>query len=180
MKKMMSSSLFFGFVSLLVLVPSLTAQAIYTANENTRIQAGAGVAVLNPDYTKGNVIGFSGWGDYDFSKWVGLEFSAHLGEFITPGDITENSYMLGPRLTYRRHKFTVYGKAMVGRSTITNQNYNLSSSYNMFAFGGGLEYRLLRKINIRVIDFEQQQWPDFRPDALTPTVATIGASYIIH
>src|SRR5450631_1619730 len=130
MKKMWFS-LFFCFASLLVVVPSLNAQAVYTAEQKTRIQAGGGIAILQPDYTLGNVIGFSGWADYDFSKWVGVEFSAHLGEFITPGDITENSYMIGPRVTYRRHKFTVYGKALVGRATITNQNFNLSSSYNI-------------------------------------------------
>ena len=174
------SCLFVSFASLIVLSPSLHAQAIYTANQNNRIQVGVGAVVINPDYTEGNVLGFSGWADYDFSKYVGVEFSTHLGEFITPGDITEDSYMLGPRLTYRRQKLTVYGKALVGRATITNQNFNLSSSYNMFAFGGGVEYRVLHKINVRVVDFEQQQWPDFMPHALSPTAITIGVSYIIH
>ena len=179
MKKMWSS-LFFFCASLLVVVPSLNAQAAYTAEQKTRIQAGGGAAIISPDYTEGNVIGFSGWADYDFSKYVGVEFSTHLGEFITPGDLTENSYLIGPRLTYRRHKFTFYGKALVGRATITNQDLNQSSSFNVIAFGGGVEYRILRKINIRLIDFEQQQWPDFKPNALSPTAATIGVSYIIH
>jgi hypothetical protein len=168
------------FASLLAFAPSLHAQAVYTAEQKTRIQAGGGVMSLNPDYTTGNVIGFSAWADYDFSKWVGVEFSAHLGEFITPGDITENSYLIGPRLTYRRHKLTAYGKVLIGRATITNQDFSLSSSYNIFAYGGGVEYRLLRKINIRVIDFELQSWPDFQPNALSPMAISIGASYIIH
>jgi hypothetical protein len=179
MKKLWSS-LFFCFASLLLLVPSLNAQAAYTAEQKTRIQVGGGVAVINPDYSQSGVIGFSGWADYDFSKYIGVEFSTHLGEFITPGDITENSYMLGPRFTYRRHKLTLYAKALVGRATITNQDFSLSSSYNIIAFGGGVEYRILRKINIRLFDFEQQQWPDFQPNSLSPTAATIGVSYIIH
>ena len=128
----------------------------------------------------GNIIGFSIWGDYDFSKWVGVEISTHLGEFITPGDITENSYLVGPRVIYRRHKLTAYGKVLVGRATITNQNFNLSSSYNVLAYGGGIEYKIMRKINIRAIDFELQNWPDFQPNSLSPMAISIGASYIIH
>lgn len=179
MRKMWSR-LVLGFSTLLVCTPLFHAQASYTAERKTRIQAGAGVMALNPDYTDGNVIGFSAWGDYDFSKWVGVEIGAYLGEFITPGDITENSYFVGPRLTYRRKKATVYGKLMVGRATITNQQFNLSSSYNILAYGGGLEYRLLRKINLRVIDFELQTWPDIKPNSLSPMAITIGASYIIR
>jgi hypothetical protein len=176
----MWSSLLFCAASLLVATPMLNAQAVYTADRTTRIQAGAGVMSLSPDYTDGNIIGFSAWGDYDFSKYVGVEVAAHLGEFITPGDITENSYFVGPRLIYRRHKLTGYGKILIGRATITNTDYNLSSSYNVFAYGGGVEYKIMRKINVRVIDFELQSWPDFQPRSLSPMAITIGASYIIH
>lgn len=179
MKKMWFS-LVVCFASLLVLVPSLNAQAIYTADQKTRIQVGGGALALSPDYAPGRVIGFSAWGDYDFSKYIGVEVSTHFGEFITPNDLTENSYMIGPRFSYRRHKLTLYGKALVGRATITNQDTNGSSTFNAYAFGGGVEYRILRKINIRAIDFEQQRWLDFGQNGLTPTAISIGASYIIH
>jgi len=178
--KKMPFGLFFCFATLLILIPSLNAQAVYTANQNTRIQVGAGAAFIAPDYSKGTLIGFSAWGDYDFSKYIGLEVSAHFGEIITPGDIAENSYMLGPRFSYRRRKLTLYAKALVGRATITNQDFNLSSSFNLYAFGGGVEYRILHKINLRLVDFEQQEWPSFMPNSLSPTAATIGVSYIIH
>jgi hypothetical protein len=174
------SSLIVSFASLLVLVPSLRAQAVYTAEQKTRIQVGGGAMALSPDYAQGTVIGFSAWGDYDFSKHIGIEASAHFGEFITPGDTSENTYLIGPRFSYRRGRLTAYGKALVGRGTITNLNTNGSSSYNLYGFGGGVEYRLLRKVNIRVVDFEQQKWPDFGQSGLTPIVASIGASYIIH
>ena len=88
--------------------------------------------------------------------------------------------MIGPRFFYRHRGLTAYAKALGGRATITNQNYNLSSSYWMYAFGGGLEYRVFRKFNIRIVDFEQQQWPDFWPHSLGPAAATFGVSYIIH
>lgn len=164
----------------LMLAPSLLAQAVYTAERTTRVQAGVGVLELNPDYTTEKVIGLSAWADYDFSRHIGAEISTHFGSLITSSDIAENSYMIGPRFTYRRKGLTAYAKVLVGRATITNQLYNLSSSYNAYAFGGGLEYRVGRRLNVRVIDLEQQEWPNFQPHSLSPTVATIGLSYIIH
>jgi hypothetical protein len=169
-----------AFAVLSFLVPSLRAQAVYTAYRNTRIQAGVGYLYLVPDYGAGHVQGFSFWGDYDVRPWIGVEASVHLGSIITPGDIAEDTYLVGPRLIYHKRKLAVYGKFLFGRATITNQNYNLSSSYNAYALGGGLEYRVAPRINIRAIDFEAQKWPDFPPSALSPTAITIGVSYIIR
>ncbi len=159
---------------------SLQAQAVYTAYRNTRIQAGGGFLYLSPDYSDAHIKGISFWGDYDVRPWIGAEFSGHLGSIITPSDIAEDSYMIGPRAMYHKRKFTAYGKLLFGRATITNQDYNLSSSYNAYAFGGGLEYRATRKINIRAVDVELQKWPDFEPNTLSPVAITIGASYIIR
>ena len=174
------SSLTLGLASLLACVPSSHAQAVHTADRNTRIQAGLGVMYLSPDYGDHNIAGFSGWADYDFSKWVGVEIGAHLGEFSTPDDITENTYFVGPRLTYHHRKFTGYGKLMVGRGTITNTLFNLSSSYNFYSYGGGVEYKVNRRINIRAVDVDVQKWGDFEPHTLSPMAITVGVSYIIH
>jgi hypothetical protein len=87
--------------------------------------------------------------------------------------------MVGPRATIHRHKAALYGKLLFGRATITNQLQNLSSTYNSYAFGGGIEYRLNRKINLRVADVEIQKWPNFEPHTLSPVAITIGASYSI-
>ncbi len=173
------SSLIVCFASMLILVPSLRAQAVYTATRQTRIQAGGGFLFLSPDYVDKNIQGVSFWGNYDFRSFIGAEVDFNLGSIITPSDISETSYMVGPRAIYHRRKFAVYGKLLVGRATITNQDNNASSSYNAYAFGGGLEYHVIRKVNIRVIDFTVQKWPNFEPNTLSPTLITVGASYII-
>ena len=178
--KIKLSCLFFSAASLLFLVPSSQAQADYTATKASRIQAGVGYLFLKPDYVETNIQGISFWGDYDFFKFIGVEASVHLGNIITPSDLNENSYMIGPRFVYRKHKITGYAKFIFGRATITNTYFNLSSSYNAYAFGGGAEYKISHKINIRAIDFEYQQWPDFEPHTLSPIAITVGASYIIR
>jgi hypothetical protein len=179
MKNKLSGALF-GVLSLLVLAPPSHAQADYTAIKNSRIEVGAGYMFLKPDYVETNIQGVAIWGDYDFFKFVGVEASVDLGTIITPSDINETSYQVGPRFLYHHRKFTGYGKILFGRATITNTENNLSSSYNMYSFGGGLEYKLRRRINIRVVDFDYQQWPNFEPHTLSPVAITFGASYIIR
>jgi hypothetical protein len=178
MKKWME--VLMGAAGLLILAPALHAQAAPSGFYRSHIQAGIGGMYLNNDYTdKGNK-GLSIWGDYDFTHLIGVEVEAHFGGIITPDDIGENSYLVGPRIMYHRRKATVYGKIMLGRGTITNQLYNQSSSYNIIpAYGGGLEYRV-RHFNIRVVDVELQKWPDFEPNTLSPLAITVGLSYVIR
>jgi hypothetical protein len=179
MKNKLSCALF-CLVSLLVLAPPSHAQADYTANKFSRIQVGAGYLFLKPDYVETNIQGVSFWGDYDFWKFVGVEASVNLGNIITPSDINENSYQVGPRFLYHHRKFTGYGKILFGRASIANTEQNTSSTYNIYSFGGGLEYKLTRRINIRAVDFDYQQWGNFEPHTLSPVAITFGASYIIR
>ena len=175
----------FALAGMFALIPALHAQAVYAASESGHIQVGAGGLYLHNDYTNRAAEGISVWGDYDFLRYrrfdIGLEVAAHFGGLNTPDDIGENSYLVGPRLSYRRHRFNVYAKILVGRATITNQLLNQSSSYNVLgAYGGGLEYRATRKFNVRAIDLELQKWPDFEPHTLSPVVISVGVSYIIR
>ncbi len=170
--------------SLLVFASSLRAQAVYTATRGIRIQAGAGGLYLRNDYTDQPNYGVTAWGDVDFLRLyrfqAGVEGEVHFGGIISPSDIGENTYMVGPRLNYRRNKLNVYGKIMVGRGTISNQLFNTSSSFNVFAYGGGAEYKITRKINLRPVDVELQKWPDFEPHTLSPLAVSFGVSYIIR
>jgi len=177
-------SLIVCFATLLALAPSLRAQAVYTATRSTRIEAGAGVSLIQPDAFDKNIYGASVWGDYDFSKWIGAEFDVHISA-ITPEDYAENSYMVGVRGLYHYRKYTGYLKGLVGEASIVPQDllssyYHIpTKTYNAFALGGGVEYKVHPKINIRG-DFELQQWPNYEPHTLSPLIVTIGASYIIR
>ena len=173
-------SLFVILLGFSAFLSSARAQAVYTATGNTRIQAGGGYLYLRTDYADRPTGGLTLWGDYDFNRLIGAEAEAHFGGIVSPEDIGENSYLVGPRFSYRRHKLTIYGKVMVGQGSISNQNLHSSSSYKMYAFGGGLEYKVTRKINIRAIDIEEQKWVHFQPNVLSPVAISIGAMYVIR
>jgi hypothetical protein len=154
-------------------------QAVYTATRSSRIQVGAGFLLLDPDYVGGWNRGISFYADDDFSHYFGIEADVHLGGISTPGNVAQNSYLIGPRLTYRRGKLLVYGKIMVGRGTITNQITKGASSYGIYAYGGGLEYRVGHRFNVRPVDVAVESWPNFYPHTLTPVAVTLGIGYIV-
>ena len=160
--------------------PAMRAQAIFTASERSHIQAGVGAMSLNTGYASDTNNGIAVWGDYDLLGFLGLEAEGRLGGLVAPGGIGENTYLVGPRLMYRRRRITGYGKLMVGRGSITNTVLNQSSSFNVYAYGGGLEYKVSRRFILRAIDLELQKWPDFKPSSLSPMSLTAGVSYVIR
>lgn len=162
------------------LAPTLEAQAGYTATRGFRLQAGAGGMYLNNDFTQQGDKGLAAWIDADITRYLGVELEAHRGTIISPSDVGENSYLIGPRISYRRGKFMPYAKVMFGRGTIVQDRLNESSSYNIYAFGGGLDYHLSRHFNVRAVDFELQKWGDFEPHTLSPFMISVGLMYVIR
>jgi hypothetical protein len=178
---------------LLAISPSLHAQASPTAvRGGGDIQAGAGYTFIDSDYQNSsrsqNIQGFTIWGNYGITHIFGVEAEAHFGTLITPQDIQEKSYLVGPKATYHRGKAALYGKLMFGRATInttepndhaTRNTFPGSANFNTYAFGGGLEYRVKHHYNLRV-DLEEQKWPDFEPHTLSPILITVGVAYVIR
>ncbi|SNT39270.1 Outer membrane protein beta-barrel domain-containing protein [Granulicella rosea] len=144
------------------------------------VQVGVGGTFLNPDYGSKNNGGITAFADYDFMRFVGVEGEAHFGGLISPSDITENTYLAGPRVSYHYNKLTGYGKALFGRGTILNQDTGQSSAFFAIVYGGGVDYRITQHINIRCIDFEQEKWRAFEPHTLSPYTVTVGVSYVFR
>ncbi len=174
------------FVASLIFASSasiaLHAQASPTAERLAVVQVGAGLNIVQPDYNPGTVFGYSIYGDYDFTSHIGIEGDIHIGNVITPSDIGESSFLLGPRYVFHRGRFHPYGKALLGLGIFTFEpvyvnSSSSSSTHKIYALGGGLDITLKRRWNVRAIDFEYQRWPGFVANGLTPINATVGAAY---
>lgn len=118
--------------------------------------------------------GFGGYVDARFSRWVQIEAEGRWLHFNQFQGINENSYLIGPRIPIHDfHGWTPYGKALVGFGTSSYLNGRAGA----FAFGGGVDYRLTRKLTLRAFDFEYQRW------SVTPTLwpygGSVGISYKI-
>ena len=163
------------------LTPRLHAQAAPTASRAGGLQVGAGVSIAGPDYGQKNIEGLSVYADADFTQHLGAEIAVHKVSYLTPLDIGEDSYLIGPRYTYRRNRFEPYAKILFGFGRFQYQyDYepHFAETYGVYAAGGGLDIRVTPHINVRAIDFEAQRWPGFGRSGLTPYVATFGAAYV--
>ena len=158
-------------------------QATATARRLGTFQVGGGVSIASPDYGPGHIEGYSVFADFDFLDHIGVEAVTHQVSLVTPTDIGENTYLIGPRYFRTYGRFSPYAKLLVGLATFNLQfDYapHTSSSYIAYALGGGLDIRATEHINVRAIDFEAQRWPGFAVNGLTPYVTTVGVAYNFH
>lgn len=156
------------------------AQAVPAATRAVSAQAGAGVSIASPDYGTRYIKGISLFGDLHFGEHLGVEGDVHLVSYITPTDIGQDTYLIGPRYTYRYRRLSPYGKVLFGLGQFQYQYDNIPhyhENYFAYAFGGGLDINLSRHYVLRAVDFEDQHWPGYRQNGLTPYVTTFGVAY---
>jgi opacity protein-like surface antigen len=174
--------------ALAVLMPSAArAQATAAATRGGIAQAGIGYTNSSQDEYKQRLQGATIYGTFDLNAHLGIEADAHMASIIKSYyQYKEQSYDVGLRYVYRRRRFAPYGKGMIGighaSAATPTQIYagNVPDTYMLFAFGGGLDYSLSDRINIRAVDFEYQRWPNFAPHGLTPALLTFGVAYRIR
>jgi hypothetical protein len=54
-----------------------------------------------------------------------------------------------------------------------------SGRFTTVAFGGGLDFKMTKRISVRAVDVEYQWWPDFLGSHISPYGASAGVSYRI-
>ena len=159
------------------------AQAVPAASRLGSIAVGVGGTILNPDYGQKNIEAITFFGDVNFAKRFGVEGVIHYS-VNTPTDISENSYLVGPRYILRHKRVEGYAKALVGVGHFGLQQGSFANpdtaTYFEYALGGGVDVRVKRHFNIRAFDFEAQKWPGFGTNGLSPLSFTFGASYVFH
>lgn len=173
------------FVSVLGLSIAAHTQAVPTATGNAHhLQIGGGYTFAIPDYTETDIGGGTVYGTYDIYHRIGVEGDIHFVTLHTPADIGETTYLLGPRyLLYNRGRIQGYAKFTGGIGRFQFQSGDLyfqpaNFTYGVIAFGGGVDVRVRKHINVRAIDFEAQKWLNFQPHTLSPYVFTFGVAFV--
>jgi hypothetical protein len=155
-------------------------QAVPTESRRTTVQIGTAWSVASPDYAQKKTQGVSIYGTLDFARHWGIEGDIHRTSMMTPTDIGEDSYLLGPRYVIRHNQLRPYAKALLGFGRfhyMYEHAPEATFTYKIYTFGGGMDVRATQHLNLRAIDFEYQQWPGFPPNGLSPMVFTFGAAY---
>ncbi len=122
------------------------------------------------------------YADLKVNRWVQIEGEARWQRWNQFAGIHQDNYLIGPRLPIHRFgKATVYGKTLFGFSKMdfgSFGNYG-HGNYTDFAFGGGVDWKLSRRLTFRPADFEYQYWPWWGNSNLKPYGASMGLSYRI-
>jgi hypothetical protein len=185
-----------ALLSTLLAAGTLAARAQVVPSAYARglsIMAGGEASAFQPDYTGFGVpassstflYGIGAYVDVKFNPWVQIEAEGRWLRFNQVDGIYEDNYLIGPRLPiYRLHfwRATPYAKVLIGYGRLNFENNNGWGRYTALAYGGGLDVKLSRRINLRLPDFEYQQWPQWSEGTKTtytlmPYGLSIGVSY---
>ena len=184
---MRRSAVLLLFVSLKVAAFAHAQAAESATARQLTITAGAMGSGFNPhdDNTNAYVggtnylIGLGTYVDVHFTHWFQLEGEARWLRFNEYAGEHQDNYLLGPKIPIHRFgRADIYGKAMIGIGKMTfPYNYGYGS-FTALAYGGGVDYKLSRKLTLRPIDFEFQQWPAWLGNSsLYPYGISVGVGY---
>jgi hypothetical protein len=157
------------------------AQAKPAAERVGTLQIGVGGTIVAPDYAPAKDKGPTFYATYDLTSRLGIEGDLHFTGMIAPGQIGESTYLIGPRYVVNHKRLSPYAKVLFGIGQLDLQfpgSSHTKTSYFAYALGAGLDFKVIRSINVRVFDFEYQQWS--YEHGLNPLAATIGVAYAFH
>jgi hypothetical protein len=155
-----------------------TAQAIPTATAPGLLIAvgGGGASMYQSGYGQRNIYGINSFADLNLGG-VGIEAEARFLRYHTSEDVTENNYLIGPRVTlFHTRSLRPYAKFLIGEGHIAYPFRYAQGNYFAYAPGAGVEYSIHERVIVRVIDFEYQTWPGFTYGTLNPYGISAGIS----
>lgn len=163
------------------------AQALPTAARLADVQVGGTFSLAKPDYTSTLWKGLGFYADADLVHNLGIELDFHQVSGAGPV-LYERTYEIGPRYVRHKGRFAPYVKGMYGRGVFNFAGTNANGqqvavanlAYNLFTGGGGLDMEARPGLNIRLFDYEYQDWHSFPPRGLTPSVISFGVAYHFH
>jgi hypothetical protein len=131
------------------------------------LSAGATASGYCVQYGARKLLGVSGFVDVDTKRRLGIEAEARWLVFYQTENVHLATYAIGPRYHLTIGRFQPYAKGLIGFGDF-NFPYNYAyGRYLVIAPGGGIDFRLTRRIRLRVADFEYQYWPQFTFGAMS-------------
>ncbi len=154
------------------------------------ITAGAMVSGFQPDYQGGFVAqaapnylyGPGVYVDLKLTHWIQAEAEGrwlHYNQYL---NINESNYLIGPRLPFTRLRVwraTPYAKVLIGMGKMNFEFNSATGSFTDIAYGGGVDIKVTKRISLRAVDFEYQQWPRWVNSSLYPYGVSVGVGYKI-
>jgi len=160
------------------LISTTLAQSTPTASRPGDLQFGGGFTFGNSDYNFNNVSLNGGAFYITFDKRSHWGYEADFRQVKPSSDPTvyERTYEVGPRFYLSKGRFAPYTKILYGRGVYNYSGNVANIGYNLYTYGGGLDFYLTSGLNLRA-DYEYQNWIGFPITTLHPGLITIGAAF---
>jgi opacity protein-like surface antigen len=177
--------------AVLALLPAgALAQASPAVRVPPALTAGGFYSNFTPDYTPNRLGGLGVYVDLNLNGRLGLsgrlgvEGEARWLRFGQQLGSHEDNYLVGPRYSRRFGKFVPYAKFLMGAGELEFPSNEGHGGYFAYVPGGGLDYRLMHRLTVRVVDYEFQRWPSalgggLPSHGLTPNGFSAGVGYRI-
>jgi hypothetical protein len=126
------------------------------------------------------LFGLGAYVDVKLTRWVQFEAEGRWLRFNQFDSITQDNYLIGPRVpVYHFRRSEVYAKVLGGFSKMNFDTYGDHGSFTSFAFGGGMDIKLTKRLSLRAVDVEYQYWPWWGNSSISPYGASMGIGYKI-
>jgi hypothetical protein len=112
-------------------------------------------------YGEQKLLGVSAFVDIDGRQHLGVEGEARWLIFHQTNEEQATTYTIGPRYSMYYGRFQPYVKGLFGVGQFTFPYSLAHDNCLVIAPGGGVDFRLTRRIRWRAVDFEYQLWPHF-------------------
>jgi hypothetical protein len=143
--------------------PQLSHAQVVAAGDQggARLSAGVMGSGYTLQYGQRKMAGIAGFVDLDTKRRFGIEAEGRWLEFHQTANVHAETYSIGGRYHFDLGRFEPYAKGLVGRGDF-NFPYNYAyGRYLVVTAGGGVDFNLTRRIYVRAVDFEYQDWPNF-------------------
>jgi len=157
---------------------TLHAQAIAAANgPGSYVAVGATGSAYQSDYGQHQIVGGALFLDANLYRRIGIEAEARYLRIHSDEDISQASYLIGPKISTHTRNLRPYAKLLIGRGQFNFPFNYAEGSYFVVAPGAGLDWRIGEgRISVRIIDIEYQDWLFFTFGSLHPYGASTGLS----
>jgi hypothetical protein len=126
------------------------------------------------------LFGVGAYVDVKLARWVQIEAEGRWQRFNQYDGIHQDNYLIGPRVpVYQFWKGTVYAKALGGFSKMTFDPSGSHGTFTTYAFGGGVDVKMTKRLSLRVPDLEYQYWPSWGNSSISPYGVSVGVGYKI-
>jgi hypothetical protein len=176
MNKALSVTVF--LLTSLCCLRSGSAQALPTATApGAYISAGGNVSFFRSGYGSQGVNGAGFYVDINPIRAAGIEAESRWMGQSKMSKLGESTYLIGPRVQFRRGSYTPYVKTLVGLGYFNYPYESARGRYFVIAPGAGIDLMLGQNLKIRLIDIEYQDWPQFTFGTISPYGISCGFSY---